>query len=149
MYSGGRQLTYPIASEPTEANTFTTHHIAKGFAAALVLALIASAPVSAKPTWRPLAPIQYLQYDLMPYFNLMMAAEAAFQYWRPNAGMESSYSGLYDYAPGVVMPGSQMVESGPLPSVGVPYIGYDMTPYYNLAPGCPLNNRSADLTNIC
>jgi hypothetical protein len=128
---------------------FTTHHIAKGFAEALMLTLISSPPVSAKPMWSPPAPIEYLQYDLTPYFNSMMDSESAFQYWRPNSGVASSYRGLFDYAPDAVVHASPMVEAAPLPSLGVPYIGYDMTPYYNLAPGCPLNNRSDDLAPIC
>lgn len=123
---------------------FPTHHIAKCFAAALIPILTGSAPSLAKPMWADPAPIPYLQYELMPYFNLMMQPQAAFQYWRPNAGMESSYRGLFDYAPGAVM-----AKSPPLPSLGVPYIGYDMTPYYNLAPGCPLNKGSDDHTGIC
>jgi hypothetical protein len=118
-----RPLSYSIASDPTEANMFTTQHIAKGFAAALMLTLIGSAPALTKPIWGDPAPIEYLQYD-----------------WRPNSALESSpYIGLFDYAPGVVVHASPMVEAGPVPSIGyVPYIGYDLTPYYNLAPGCPL-----------
>ncbi len=119
---------------------FTTHHTAKGFAAALMVTLIGSAAALAKPMWSPPAPIEYLQYDLMPYFNSMMDSESVFQYWRPNSGVESSYRGLFDYAPDAVVHASPMVEPAPLPSLGVPYIGYDMTPYYNLAPGCPLSN---------
>jgi hypothetical protein len=129
---------------------FTSHHIAKGFAAALMLSLIGSAPALAKPTGTSAAPIDYLQYNLTPYFNLMMGSSPIYQYWRPNSGVESSYRGLFDYSPGAVVHASPMVEAVPLPSIGyVPYIGYDLTPYYNLAPGCPLNNLSDDLTPIC
>jgi hypothetical protein len=117
---------------------FTSHYIAQGFAAALMLTLIGSAP--AKPM-SSAAPIEYLQYDLMPYFNLMMGSAPAYEYWRPNLGVESSYSGLFDYAPGAVVHASPMVEAAPLPYTEyVPYIGYGLTPYYNLAPGCPLSN---------
>ena len=131
-------------TEPTEANMFANHHIAKGFAAALMLTLIGSAPASAA------APIDYLQYDLTPYFNLMMGSSPAYQYWRPNLAVGSSYSGLFDYAPGAVVHASSMVEAAPSPYTEyVPYIGYDLTPYYNLAPGCPLRNLSDDLTHIC
>jgi len=135
-----RPLSYSIASDPTEANMFTTQHIAKGFAAALMLTLIGSAPALTKPIWGDPAPIEYLQYDLTPYFNSMRDSSPAYQYWRPNSALESSpYIGLFDYAPGVVVHASPMVEAGPVPSIGyVPYIGYDLTPYYNLAPGCPL-----------
>jgi hypothetical protein len=129
---------------------FTSHHIAKGFAAALMLTLIGSAPALAKPMWSSAAPIEYLQYDLTPYFNLVIGSSPAYQYWRPNSGVESSYSGLFDYAPGAVMHASPMIEAAPLSSIGyVPYIGYDLTPYYNLSPGCPLSNLSDDLAHIC
>lgn len=119
---------------------FTSHHIAKGFAAGLVLTLIGTVPALSKPM-SSAAPIEYLQHDLTPYFNLMMGSAPAYEYWRPNSGVESSYSGLFDYAPGAVVHASPMVEPAPLPSTEyVPYIGYDLTPYYNLAPGCPLSN---------
>ncbi len=121
---------------------FANHHIAKGFATALMLTVIGSAPASAA------APIEYLQYDLMPYFNLMMGS--SHEYWRPNLAVELFYHGLFDYAPGAVVHASPMVEAAPVPSVGyVPYIGYDLTPYYNLAPDCPLSNLSDDLAPIC
>jgi hypothetical protein len=128
---------------------FTTRHIAKGLAAAFTLTVISSGLVLAKPLWSP-PPVEYLEYDLTPYFNSIMASELAFQYWRPSSGVESSvYRGLFDYAPGSVVRASPMVEAAPVPSLGVPFIGYNMTPYYNLAPGCPLNNRSDDFVPIC
>ena len=105
-------------TEPTEANMFANHHIAKGFAAALMLTLIGSSP--------------------------------AYEYWRPNLAAESSYSGLFNYAPGAVVHASAMVEAASLPHTEyVPYIGYDLTPFYNLAPGCPLRYLSDDPTHIC
>jgi hypothetical protein len=122
---------------------FTTHYIAKKFAAALMLTLIGFAPALAA------APIGYLEYDLTPYFNSMVSPEPAFQYWRPNSGLESSYRGLFDYAPDVVVPAAPLVEAAPVPSMGVPYLGYDLTQYYNLAPGCPLNHFSDDFAPIC
>jgi hypothetical protein len=129
---------------------FTSHHITKGFVAALMLTLIGSAPALAKPMWSDPAPIEYLQYDLTPYFNSIMGSEPAFKYRRPNSGVESPYRGLFDYAPGGVVHASPMVEAAPLPSIGyVPFIGYDLTPYYNLAPGCSLKNLSDDPTHIC
>jgi hypothetical protein len=68
----------------------------------------------------------------------------------PTQGGESPYSGLFDYAPGALVHASPMVEAVPLPPIGyVPYIGYDLTPYYNLAPGCPLNGLSDDFAPIC
>jgi hypothetical protein len=74
----------------------TTHHIEKGFAAALMLALIGSVPALAKPMWGPPASIAYLEYDLTPYFDLMMGSSPTYQYWRPNSAVESSpYRGLF------------------------------------------------------
>jgi hypothetical protein len=126
----------------------TSHHIAKEFAAALMFTLIGSAPALARPMWSSAAPIEYLQYDLTPYFNLVVSSSRAFQYWRPDLAVESSFSGLFDYAPGAVVHASPKVEPSPSPYTQyVPYIGYDLTPYYNLAPGCPLSNLS--LIHIC
>jgi hypothetical protein len=119
MASGLRLLTYKVVSDPTEANMFTTHQIAKGFAAALMLTLIGSAPALAKPMWSDPTPIEYLQYDLTPYFNLMMGSSPTYQYWRPKSGVESSYRGLFDYAPGALVHVSPMVEASPLPSIGM------------------------------
>ncbi len=79
----------------------------------------------------------------------MMGSSLAFQDWRPNSRIESSYHGPFDYAPGAVVPRLPIGEAVPIPSIGVPSIGYDMTPYYNLAPGCPQNNRSDHLSPIC
>jgi hypothetical protein len=126
---------------------FASHHIAKGFAAALMLIPFGSAPALAQA--RSTAPIEYLQYDLTPYLNLMMDSSPAYQYWRPNSGVESAtYNGLFDYAPNAVVHASPLVEAASLPH-GVPYLGYDLTRYYNLAPGCPSNNLSDALTPIC
>jgi hypothetical protein len=111
-----------------------THDIAKGCTAALMLALISSAPALAA------APIEYLEYNLTPYFNLMMGSSPAYQYWRPNSGIQSPYRGLFDYAPGAIVPASPLVEPAPVPSIGVPYLGYDLTRYYNLAPACLLSH---------
>ena len=90
------------------------------------------------------APIEYLHYDLAPYFDLMVRSSQAYQDWQPNSGIESRvesiYSGLFDYAPDALVHASPLAEAAPLPRIGVPYIGYDLTPYYNLAPGCPLSS---------
>jgi hypothetical protein len=128
---------------------FTTHRIAKGFAAALVFTLIGSAPALAKPIQSSAAPIEYLQYDLTPYFNSMIDTSLTFQYWRPNSGLEFSYRGLFDYAPNAIVPASPLVEASPVATNGVPYLGYDLTRYYNLAPGCPSIHLSDDLAHIC
>lgn len=127
----------------------TTHHIATGFAAALMFAAIGSAPALATQMRSSAAPIEYLEFDLTPYFNLMMGSSLVYQDWRPNSGIESSYRGLFDYAPGAIVSRLPMVEAAPIPSIGVPYIGYDMTPYYNLAPGCPQNSYPDHLSPIC
>jgi hypothetical protein len=115
-------------------------------AAALMLTVVGSAPALAKPIWSSAAPIQYLQYDLTLYYNLAVGSSPTYQYWRPKPhfAVESPYSGLYDYALSVVVNAAPMVEAAPLP-----YIGYDLTPYYNLAPGCPLSSGSDDPTHIC
>lgn len=115
-------------------------------AAALMLTVVGSVPAIAEPVWSSAAPIQYLQYDLAPYYSWAAGSLPAYQYWRPKSrlAVKSLYSGLYDYAQSVVVNPVPMVEAAPLP-----YIGYDMTPYYNLAPGCPLSSRSDDSTHIC
>ena len=66
---------------------FASHHIAKGFAAALMLIPIGSAPALAQAS--SAAPIEYLQYDLTPYFDLMVRSSQAYQDWQPNSGIES------------------------------------------------------------
>ena len=65
---------------------FASHHIAKGFAAALMLIPIGSAPALAQAS--SAAPIEYLQYDLTPYFDLMVRSSHAYQDWQPNSGIE-------------------------------------------------------------
>jgi len=127
---------------------FANHHIAKGFAAALMLTPIT--PALAQPMWSSAAPIEYLQYGSTPYLNLVTGSSPAYEYWRPNLAAGSSYSGLFNYAPGAVVHASAMVEAASLPHTEyVPYIGYDLTPFYNLAPGCPLRYLSDDPTHIC
>jgi hypothetical protein len=129
-------------TEPIEAKMFASHHIAKGFAAALMLIPMGSAFALAQSMWSSAAPIEYLQYDLTPYFNLVMGSSPTYQYWRPNSGAESSYSGLFDYAPGAVVHASPVVEAAPLPHIGyVPYIGYDLTPYFGDPQRAYLNLR--------
>src|SRR6516162_4836730 len=100
-------------TEPTEANMFANHHIAKGFAAALMLTPIT--PALAQPMWSSAAPIEYLQYGSTPYLNLVTGSSPAYEYWRPNLAAESSYSGLFNYAPGAVVHASAMVEAASLP----------------------------------
>jgi hypothetical protein len=95
-----RRLAYLIASDPTEANMFASHRIVKAFAAAVMLTPICYTSALAQPMWSSAAPIEYLQYDLTPYFNLMMDSFSGYQYWRP---VESAYTRLFDYAPGAVV----------------------------------------------
>ena len=91
---------------------FASHHIAKGFAAALMLIPIGFATALAQA--RSAAPIEYLQYDLTPYFDLMVHSSQAYQDWQPNSAIgsraESIYSGLFDYAPDAVLQASPMVD---------------------------------------
>jgi hypothetical protein len=61
----------------------TNHHIARGCAAALMIAVIGAAPALATPMRSSAAPIEYLEYDLTPYFNSMRDSEPAFQYGGP------------------------------------------------------------------
>ena len=54
---------------------FASFAIAKGFAAASILTVVASAPASAQLKWDlSTAPMQYLQYEL-PYYKLAQIAE--------------------------------------------------------------------------
>ena len=57
------KLTNP--TEPTEANMFANHHIAKGFAAALMLTLIGSSP--AYEYWRPNLAVELFYHGLFDY----------------------------------------------------------------------------------
>src|SRR6516164_5190692 len=52
-------------TEPTEANMFANHHIAKGFAAALMLTLIGSSP--AYEYWRPNLAVELFYHGLFDY----------------------------------------------------------------------------------
>ena len=55
------------------------------------------------------------------------------------------YGGLYAYAPHAMANAAAMVVAAP-----IPYIGHDLTPFYNLAPGCPLGSNTPGHTNqIC
>jgi hypothetical protein len=124
--------------------------MARGFAsfsiaAASILTVLGSVPALAQLNWdSATAPIQYLQYDL-PYYKLAQGSFPKYQYSRPKPGVTlGRLGGLYDYAPHAVGKAAPMVGAWP-----VAYIGYDLTPYYNLAPGCPLGNPPGHTTNIC
>jgi hypothetical protein len=108
-------------------------------AAASILTLVGSAPALDLST----APVQYLQYDL-PYYKLALGFSAKYHYSRLKPRVTAGrLGGLYDYAPAVANTAS-MVGGSP-----IAYIGYDLTPYYNLAPGCPMRNPPGHATPIC
>jgi hypothetical protein len=90
------------------------------------------------------APMQYLQYDL-PYYKLALGSFPNYQDSRPKPRLAvGRYGGLYDYAPHAIANAVAMVGAAP-----IPYMGYDVTPYYNLAPGCPLGNTPGHTNQIC
>ena len=122
---------------------FASFGIAKGFAAASILTVVASAPASAQLKWDlSTVPMQYLQYDL-PYYKLALGSFPNYQDSRPKPRLAAGrYGGLYDYAPRAIANAAAMVGAAP-----IPYIGYDLTPYYNLVPGCPLGNNTPGHTN--
>jgi hypothetical protein len=116
-----------------------------GIAAASILTVLGFAPAFAQPNWDPsTAPIQYLQYDL-PYYKLALGSFPKYQYSRPKPRVTlGRLGGLYDYAPHAVAKAAPMVGASP-----IAYLGYDLTPYHNLAPGCPLGNPPDHTTHIC
>jgi hypothetical protein len=107
--------------------------------------MVDSAPAFAQLKWDlPAAPIRYLQYDL-PHYKLALGSFPAYQYSRSKPSVAvGRYGGLYDYAPRAVANAAPIVGAAP-----IPYIGYDLTPYYNLAPGCPLGGNPDQTTDIC
>ena len=114
-----------------------------GIAAASILTVVASKPASAQLKWDlSTVPMQYLQYDL-PYYKLALGSFRNYQDSRPKPRLAvGRYGGLYDYAPHMIANAAAMVGAAP-----IPYIGYDLTPYYNLVPGCPLGNNTPGHTN--
>jgi hypothetical protein len=122
---------------------FASFVIAKGFAAASILTVVASAPALAQLKWdlSTVPPVQYLQYDL-PHYKLALGSLPKDQDSRPKPRVAvGRYGGLYDYA---VPNAASMFGAAP-----IPYIGYDLTPYYNLAAGCPLGNPPGHSPQIC
>ena len=106
-------------------SVFASFGIAKGFAAASILAVVGSAPAGAQLGWdQSTAPIKYLQYDL-PYYKMPLVPLKAYTYSRPEQRLAfGRYKGLYNYVPRSV--------AGAPPMVGAattPFIGYDLTPY--------------------
>ncbi len=106
------------------ATMFANLSIAKGFAAASILAVAGSAPAAAQLSWDlSTAPIKYLQYDL-PYYKLPLVPFTKYMYSRPGHRLAvGRYEGLYNYAPNSV---------GNAPTGGaapIPFIGYGLTPY--------------------
>jgi len=120
---------------------FASFGIAKGFASASILTVVASAPALAQAWDLSTAPVPYLQYNL-PYYKQALGSFPKDQDSRPKSRVAvGRYEGLYDYA---VANAAPMVRAAP-----IPYIGYDLTPYYNLAPGCPLGNPPGHTPQIC
>jgi hypothetical protein len=120
---------------------FASFGIAKGFTAVSILTVV-SAPALAQLRWDlSTAPVQYLQYDL-PYYKLALGSFPKDQDSRPKPRVAvGRYGGLYNYA---VPNAAPMFGAAP-----IPYIGYDLAPYYNLAPGCPVGNPPGHTPQIC
>jgi hypothetical protein len=106
------------------AGMFSSFGIAKGFAAASIVAVIGSTPSAAQVSSEmSTAPIKYLQYDL-PYYKLPLVPLTAYTYSRPeHRSAFGRYKGLYNYAPYGV------AEALPMVGAGTPFIGYDLTPF--------------------
>ena len=135
-----------VKAEVNMSRIFASFGIAKGFAAASILTVVASAPASAQLKWDlSTAPMQYLQYDL-PYYKLALGSFPNYQDLRLKPHLVvGRYGGLYAYAPHAIANAAAMVVAAP-----IPYIGHDLTPFYNLAPGCPLGSNTPGHTNqIC
>ncbi len=105
-------------------SVFASFGIAKGFAAASILAVVGSAPAAAQLA-RDLstAPIKYLEYDL-PYYKLPLVPFTKYMYSRPGHRLAvGRYEGLYNYAP-------NSVGNAPMGwAAPIPFIGYGLTPY--------------------
>ena len=106
------------------ASIFTSFGIAKGFAAASILAVVGSAPAAAQLGWdQSTAPIKYLEYNL-PYYKLPLVPLTAYTYSRPEHRLAfGRYKGLYNYAP------HSVADAPPMVGAGTPFIGYDLTPF--------------------
>ena len=104
---------------------FASFGIAKGFAAASILAVVGSAPAAAQLGWGlPTAPIKYLDYNL-PYYKLPLVSVTSYKYSRREHRLAfGRYKGLYNYAPHSVADAPPMVGAA-----ATPFIGYELTPY--------------------
>src|SRR5262249_36407893 len=102
--------------------------IAKGFAAASIIALVGSVPGTAEPGWDlSTSPIKYLEYNL-PYSKLPLVSfttYTTYKYSRPEHRLAfGRYKGLYNYAP------SSAAEATPwVGAAATPFIAYELTPY--------------------
>jgi len=99
--------------------------IAKGFAAASIIALVGSVPATAEPGWDlSTSPIKYLEYNL-PYSKLPLVSFTRYKYSLPEHRLAfGRYKGLYNYAP------SSVAEAPPwVGAAATPFIAYDLTPY--------------------
>lgn len=102
--------------------------IAKGFAAASIIALVGSAPAAAQLGWDLSAsPIKYLEYNL-PYSKLPLVSfttSTTSRYSRPEHRLAfGRYKGLYNYAPPSVAVAPPWGGTA-----AIPFIAYDLTPY--------------------
>jgi hypothetical protein len=106
------------------ASTFTGFGIAKGFAAASILAVVGSAPAAAQFGGDlSTGPVKYLEYNL-PYYKLPLVPLAAYTYSRPEPRLAfGRYKGLYNYAP------DSVADAPPMVGAGTPFVGYDLTPF--------------------
>jgi hypothetical protein len=107
------------------ASVFTSSGIAKGFAAASIVAVVGSTPSAAQVNWdTTTAAIKYLQYDL-PYYKLPVVSFTNSKYSRPQHRLAfRRYEGLYNYVPHSVADAPSMPGTA-----AIPFIGYDLTPY--------------------
>ena len=77
-------------------------------------------------------PMQYSS-ERSPYYKLALGSFPNYQKSRPKPRLAvGRYGGLYDYAPHAITNAAAMVGAAP-----IPYIGYDLTPYYNLDRASP------------
>ncbi len=106
-------------------SVFVSFGVAKGFAAASILAVVGSAPAAAQLAWDlSMAPIKYLEYNL-PYYKLPKVSLTTSNYSRPEDRLVlGRYKGLYNYAPSSVAGAPPMVGAA-----ATPFIAYDLTPY--------------------
>ena len=99
---------------------FASFGIAKGFAAASILTVVASAPASAQLKWDvSTVPMHYLQYDL-PDYKLALGSFPNYQDSRPKPRLAvGRYGGLYDDAPHAIATRQRRSELRPFRTLGM------------------------------